>query len=136
MRRKRPGAGALAGENGAWTLTLPDADVTVSAVFAPVFGTPDFTIPAGATAIEANAFEGVAATVAVIPANCASIGDYAFRDCAHLTQIRIPAGCALGADVFDGCALVYIYGTAGSPAETYCSTHDNCVFVAEAEAQD
>ena len=112
--------------------TLPDADVTVTPVWQyPAFGTPDFMIPTGATTIEANAFEGVAATVVQIPANCASIGDYAFKDCASLTKIRIPAGCALGADVFDGCGTVYVYGTAGSPAESYCLSHGNCVFVAE-----
>ena len=97
------------------------------------FGTPDCVIPAGVTAIEANAFEGIAATIVKIPTNCTSIGDYAFKDCAHLTQIRIPAGCALGADVFDGCAKVYVFGMTGSPAEAYCLSHSNCVFVVDAQ---
>ena len=110
------------------------ADTTATAVWeiAP-FGTPDFVIPAGVTAIEANAFEGIAATIVKIPTNCTSIGDYAFKDCAHLTQIRIPAGCALGADVFDGCAKVYVFGVTGSPAEAYCLSHSNCVFVVDAQ---
>ena len=93
----------------------------------------DFTLPAGVTAIEANAFEGAAMGVVSIPANCTSIGDGAFRDCLSLTQIRIPAGCALGADVFDGCGTVYVFGPAGSPAEEYCQTHTNCVFVPDAQ---
>jgi len=97
----------------------------------PAFGTPDFTLPKQLDAIDESAFEGIAASVIDIPASCASIGDRAFRNCTNLTQIRIPAGCALGEDVFDGCARVYVYGVAGSPAEAYCNdpAHGNCVFV-------
>ena len=54
-----------------------------------------------------------------IPDSCTSISDHAFKDCAALTQIHIPAACTLGTDVFDGCTLVYVFGTSGSPAETY-----------------
>ena len=97
----------------------------------PVYGVPDFILPTDITAIEANAFEGAAMTAVSIPDGCGTIGDYAFQDCASLTQIRIPAGCALGTDVFDGCGLVYVFGQAGSPAEAYCQSHGNCVFVAE-----
>ena len=64
-----------------------------------------------------------------MPDGCVSIGDEAFKDCESLTRIRIPADCVLGEDVFDGCTAVYVFGTAGSPAEIYCLTHDNCVFV-------
>ena len=46
-------------------------------------------------------------------------------------MIRIPAGCVLGRDVFDGCGTVYVYGAAGSDAERYCSEQDNCVFVSD-----
>ena len=87
----------------------------------PVYGVPDFILPTDITAIEANAFEGAAMTAVSIPDGCGTIGDYAFQDCASLTQIRIPAGCALGTDVFDGCGLVYVFGQAGSPAEAYCA---------------
>ena len=83
--------------------------------------------------IEESAFEGAKMTVVYIPNGCASIGAGAFRNCAGLTRIRIPSTCALGANVFDGCTLVYVYGAADSAAETYCQTHDNCVFVKEAE---
>ncbi len=114
--------------------TMPAADVTINASIVsepeiPAFGIPDFTLPAGLAALEAEAFEGIAASVVDVPANCLSIGDHAFRNCQSLTQIRIPAGCALGQDVFDGCTLVYVYGTAGSSAEAYCQSHENCVFV-------
>ena len=112
------------------------ADVTVTAVWQyQIFGTPDFVIPAGTITIEESAVEGIAATVAEIPANCTSIGDHAFKDCVFLTQIRIPSDCELGTDVFDGCTKVYVFGTAGSPAEAYCEApgHSNCVFIEESQ---
>jgi hypothetical protein len=112
---------------------MPAGDTTVAALIGRPFGTPDFTLPAGVTAIEANAFEGAAMTKVIIPEGCESIGDHAFRDCTSLTQIRIPDGCALGTDVFDGCTKVYVYGAAGSPAEAYCQSHGNCVFVPEGQ---
>ena len=97
------------------------------------FGVPDFILPAGIGVVEANAFEGIAASIAEVPDGCASIGDHAFKDCPNLTQIRIPADCQLGADVFDGCALVYVFGAVGSSAESYCRDHDNCIFVMNAK---
>jgi len=107
------------------------ADITLTAQWqeAPPFGIPDFTLPAGVTAVEDSAFEGAAMTVVTIPAGCASIGDYAFKGCQNLTQIRIPAGCALGTDVFSGCGTVYVFAPADSAAEAYCQSHGNCVFV-------
>ena len=98
------------------------------------FGTPTFTLPSGTTAVEANAFEGVYMTIVSIPEGCRSIGDYAFKDCAALMQIRIPANCALGTDVFDGCVHVFIYGAENSPAYQYCQTHDNCEFVPDTQS--
>ena len=109
--------------------TMPAGDTTVTAVIGRPFGTADFTLPAGTLTIEANAFEGAAMTVVSIPEGCERIGDYAFRNCAGLSRIRIPANCALGTDVFDGCGTVYVFGAAGSPAEAYCAAHENCVFV-------
>ena len=108
------------------------ADMTVTALWQSVtFGNPDFMIPQNTTRIEANAFEGIAATVVEIPEYCTFIGNGAFKDCSKLTMIRIPADCELGTDVFDGCTKVYVFGTAGSPAEDYCNdpAHTNCVFV-------
>ncbi len=117
-------------ENGSFL--MPDIHVTITAVIVenlPVFSTPDFTLPAFLTEVETEAFEGIATVVVEVPASCRSIGDRAFRNCPNLTQIRIPAGCELGTDVFDGCTRVYVFGTAGSSAEAYCLTHGNCVFV-------
>ena len=126
-------AGAWTEENGVWTLTMPDEDVFISAAFAPVFSEPDFTLPAFLNTIEEEAYEGAAMSVVYIPDGCMVIGDHAFRSCMNPRQILIPADCTFRTDVFDQCSLVYIYGTAGSPAETYCSTHDNRVFVEEAQ---
>lgn len=111
---------------GTITFTLPSAA-------SPVFGTADFVLPAYINAIEANAFEGVAATVVDIPSGCTAIGNYAFKYCPNLTQIRIPVSVTtIGTDIFNGCAhTVYVFGTANSEAETYCQDHTNCVFVAE-----
>ena len=129
------GAGTLMEESGVWTLTMPGQSVVISAVYAPVFGEPDFTLPAFLTAVEEEAFEGIAASVIAVPAGCASIGDHAFRNCPRLTQIRVPADCELGQDVFDGCELVYIYSAGGSAAQVYCGSHENCVFVEIAQDQ-
>ena len=133
MGRSLPGVNPINAGNGTVMypvpFTMPAGDTTVAAVIGRPFGTPDFTLPAGVTAIEANAFEGAAMTRVIIPEGCESIGDHAFKDCGSLTQIRIPAGCALGTDVFASCGTVYVFGPAGSPAEAYCRSHGNCVFV-------
>ena len=121
-------AGALTYGDGIWILNMPDENVVIDVLRAPVFGTPDFTLPA-LNAIEDEAFEGIRASVVFIPDSCTSIGDYAFRDCPVLKQISIPANCTLGTDVFDLCGTVYVYGVPGSSAEDYCASHDNCVFV-------
>ncbi|MBR6027924.1 MAG: leucine-rich repeat protein [Clostridia bacterium] len=126
-------AGLLKRSGEGWSLSMPAEDVFIHALFAPVFGTPDFTLPAGLAAIEAEAFEDAAMTVLAVPQNCVSIGDRAFRHCRFLTQIRIPADCVLGEDVFDECELVFVYGVPGSPAESYCEAHGNCVFVGDAD---
>lgn len=118
---------------GEFCLTLSDPNDhygTIAFIIpAPPFGAPDFTLPAALTTVEAEAFEGIAASIVDVPESCTGIGDRAFRNCPNLTQIRIPAGCALGADVFDGCAMVIVFGSAGSSAEAYCQSRANCVFV-------
>ena len=110
---------------------MPAGDVTVKAewVEIPAFGTPDFILPEDLTAIDETAFEGAAMSVVSIPDGCVAIGDHAFRNCANLSRIFIPASCALGEDVFEGCTQVYVYGVTGSTAEAYCQSHENCLFV-------
>lgn len=97
----------------------------------PIYGQPDLTLPAAIITVDESAFEGIAATIVYIPDTCTSIGKWAFKDCTNLTQIRIPANCAIGTDAFSGCVNVVIFGTKGSAAENYANSHSNCTFVAE-----
>ena len=82
------------------------------------------------TTIEESAFEGISADVVYIPDTCTRIEQWAFRNC-NLKQIRIPANCSIGNDAFSGCTKVVIFGTMGSPAQTYAEDHANCTFRAE-----
>lgn len=121
---------ALTQSGTAWKLTMPAADVTVSPLVFPAFGTSAWlTLPAAMTAVRADAFEGIAARAVQLPPACAQLGDHAFRSCPNLTAVRVPAGCAFGEDVFDGCPLVCVFGIPGSPAEAYCAAHANCIFL-------
>ena len=101
----------------------------------PPFGTPDFTLPGSIRTVEANAFEGGAMTVVSVPDGCEVIGAGAFKDCGSLTQIRVPAGCAIGDGAFSGCGTVFVYAPAGSPAESFCAApaNANCVFCETAD---
>lgn len=97
----------------------------------PDFGTPDFILPTDITRIGEYAFEGISASIVYIPDGCTEIEPYAFKDCKNLTQIRIPAGCAIGGFAFEGCEDLYIFSVSGGDAEQYCQHHDNCTFVPE-----
>ena len=92
---------------------------------------PDFVLPSAVTTIGESAFENMSAGVVYIPDTCTRIGKWAFRNCANLKQIRIPANCSVGSEAFSGCTKVVIFGTTGSPAQTYAENHANCTFVAE-----
>ena len=62
-------------------------------------------LPAGLTAIEAEAFTGMACNAVIIPEGCRSIGSRAFADCRNLIYVRIPASVtAIAGDAFEGCA--------------------------------
>ena len=95
------------------------------------YGDPDFILPADIETIKESAFENSAMTIAYIPDGCKTISAYAFKNCKKLTQIRIPVGCTIADTAFYGCNEIYIFGKAGSSAETFCSNHDNCVFIEE-----
>ena len=118
---------------GVWLLSMPAANTVISAEYIPIrgFGTPDLVLPAAVKTVENEAFEGIPARVVYVHDGCVSIGDHAFRNCVSLSQIRIPDLCVIGADAFEGVGRVYIYGTALSPAQDYCDSHENCVFVDE-----
>ena len=95
-----------------------------------VFSLTNYTVilPNDLTRIGEEAFAGSSALVVGVPEGCLSIGDGAFRDSA-LIVILIPGESELGDDVFAGCRLVYVSAHAGSPAQHYCETHDNCIFI-------
>jgi len=107
--------------------TAEKLEVTINA---PVFGTPDFTLPASIRTIGDNAFEGAAMTI-VDARSCTAIGAEAFKNCANLTQVRIPGNCTIGEGAFDGCGTVFIFAPSESAAESYCRISTNCVFIAE-----
>ena len=106
--------------------TAEKLKVTINA---PVFGTPDFTLPASIQTIGANAFEGAAMTI-VDARSCTAIGAEAFKGCTALKQIRITENCTIDGSAFDDCGMVFIFAPTGSKAESYCRTSTNCVFIA------
>ena len=110
------------------------ATCQVKLFVAEPFGQADFILPDDIMEIHENAFERTDASIVYIPDTCQSIGDHAFCNCISLIQIRIPEKCTVGKDAFDGCDMVYVFGTPDSPADTYCRNHDNCVFVEEDKA--
>ena len=97
----------------------------------PLFGAPDFTLPANLTAVGESAFEGIEAMTAVDASSVTSIGLNAFRQCTGLTRIRLSRSCDIDATAFAGCGTVYVFAPAGGTTEAYCGdpSHDNCVFV-------
>lgn len=115
-----------------WQFVMPDMPVTVRFVMVPVFGEADFVLPTGLAIIEANAFQGDALISAVDAGHCVLIGAEAFKNCANLSQIRLPQSCWIDPCAFDDCGTVYVFAPAGGNTETYCKSNDNpCVFVEE-----
>ena len=54
-----------------------------------------------------------------------AIGANAFRNCAGLTQIRLPKNCAISDTAFTGCtSLIAVYAPAGGTTEAWCIRAD------------
>ena len=120
----------IAPDDGVYSFTMPDSDVTVTAVFCPPFGTPDFVMPTALTTIEESAFEGMTKMKVVDASNVTTIGKNAFKDCTGLTQIRLPKACDIASDAFSGCGKVYVFAPKGGSTQAYCDQETNpCVFV-------
>ena len=122
--------GSSSAQTGAGVAYLPGDEYTLTddiILYAQweellTFGTPDFTLPASVTAVEANAFEGAAMTVVFIPDGCAVIGAEAFKDCLNLSMIRLPKNCEIGEGAFDGCgALAAVFAPAGGTTEAWAA---------------
>ncbi len=118
-----------AGKNPNYVLSVTGAELTITEGTMPVYGKPDFTLPGAIRTIEANAFEGGAMRIVYVPDTCTAIGAGAFKDCAKLTQIRLPKNCAIGDGAFTGCGKVYVFAPAGGTTESWCRGKDNIVFV-------
>ena len=98
---------------------------------APVFGTPDFVMPAALTTIEESAFEGMTNMTAVDAHNCTAIDKDAFKDCARLSQIRLAKDCSIDPGAFDTDHSIYVFAPAGDSTEEFCKGDNNLVFVPE-----
>lgn len=97
---------------------------------APAFGPAAFTLPAALTIIEESAFEGnIALTVVEAGEGVTTIGADAFKGCTNLTQIKLPANCAIDPAAFTGCGTVYVFAPEGGSAQISCQGIGNCVFV-------
>ena len=105
------------------------ADFTIAD---PVFGTPDFTLPASTRTIGDNAFEGAAMTI-VDARSCTAIGAEAFKGCTALKQIKLTQNCTIDDSAFEGCVTVYVFAHSGGTTENWCQGKDNIVFVSLGE---
>lgn len=66
-------------------------------------GGGELRLPGGLTEIEDYAFEGGTFEAVIVPDGCGHIGHGAFKDCEELVYVRVPDGCVVEEDAFDGC---------------------------------
>lgn len=93
---------------------------------------PDMILPAGLTAIDAEAFAGTTMQVVRLPQGLKSIGSRAFADCPDLWQILIPASVtSIADDAFAGVEGLIIFGQAGSAAQRFAEAHGHSFVLAE-----
>lgn len=96
----------------------------------PMIDVKKIVLPTGLKTIEEEAFAGDTFVCVVLPENCSTIGTGAFRNCAQMRFVEIPASVASIDDTaFDGCADDLIIVTAsGSGAERFAKEHNiECV---------
>ena len=96
----------------------------------PAFGDADFTLPGGLTKIGDYAFLCIALGIVEIPGTCESIGKGAFRN-STLRQIRIPSGCSVAENAFEGCIGTVVFGS--SDAAKVSAAHGSCMFVEDGQ---
>ena len=112
-------------------LTIKAGDTISEASTSVPFRKPDLVLPSSLKTIASESFGEIAASVVYIPDSCESIGNYAFRNCPNLVQIRIPSNCRIDPDAFEGCSYIILYSAEDSYAEQYAASHDHCVFAVE-----
>lgn len=66
-------------------------------------GGGELRLPSGLTEIENYAFEGGKFEAVIVPDECGYIGHGAFKDCDELVYVRVPSGCVVEEDAFEGC---------------------------------
>lgn len=85
-----------------------------------VWAVPDLVLPAGLTAIDAEAFEGGAFTCVKIPDYTVTIGPRAFANCPNLRYIYIPAATTtIDPTAFGNNSQLTILGKAGCVAQSF-----------------
>ena len=94
------------------------------------YGGDRLVLPENLTAIEESTFEGIDASVVVIPDGVTIIGSRAFAACPNLKHVSVPDSVTrIVSDAFDGCGTVYLYGTKGGTAQDYSKDHGNINFI-------
>ena len=93
------------------SLTFEENSAFAGSVDSWLFSCPKvttFTIPAGTTAVGANAFEGCTSlTSIVIPSSVTSIGNRAFFGCTGLTSVEVQGNVtSVGESTFQGCTAL------------------------------
>ena len=83
-------------------------------------------LPSGLTAVEAEAFAGLAQVQQIwIPDGVQSIGERAFAGCAGLLLVRIPQSVEeIADDAFQGCEGLLLLCPEDSEAARFAGTHD------------
>lgn len=85
----------------------------------------ELILPAALTTIEEEAFMGDTFGYVYLGSEVTGIGARAFKNCASLVQIHIPASVtSIGEDAFDGCPNVVIVCPSGSAAHIYAINND------------
>lgn len=96
-----------------------------------------FTLPASLRAIAESSFTGAAFTSVRCPDKLEQIGKEAFKDCAALREIYLPASVSfIDETAFDGCSdQLIFYVQSGSYAETFAREHGFVVDVVSSSGE-
>lgn len=95
-------------------------EVLLAQEIIPVVELAKLVLPADLLIIEEEAFAGDGIACAVLPDGCTEIGAAAFKDCAQLRFVEIPASVStIDSSAFDGCDDLIIVTVSGSEAERF-----------------